>query len=1251
MRLLLLFISLLLPTLAFTQAMQPGTFNVCDGELLDPNGNKFYGNNQDITATYCPQTPGTQLAITFLWSDIIKGDLLCIYDGKNTQSPELSCSSRWTGARIVTQATANNTSGCLTLHWKTNGSRIGRGFAAKFECKPICQPIKPILDQSKPEFILENDIPIVRVCPGQLIELTASAIFPQNGVLYNQESAETEYEWLLPKGRSSKGKVLQWATTVPGGYIIGLHAKDKRGCKSLIPLKIKIEVADKPIITINDNFNISHCSPQILKANLDGDTIFNISTPTQYFEPFNVRVDSLPLPDGTGAAHESTIVISEFPNDAILEKSSDLKAICASMEHSWLRDLSIELISPDGRTLMLHNHPGRFGEEAVLGEPTQGDGNNTAPIPGKGYNYCWEDKNPNGDWLTFLKKNPGVRTLPADTYQSYDPFSVLVGSPLNGPWTIKILDHWEADNGWIFEWDITFNKDLPRSIDSFQTTITDFYWLPDNVMSVHTPKEIAYVPTSPGTLNPQVEFVNNIGCKYDTTVSFTVLPQNSPDCEPCQDQIDTLPSQIILNGDTVFFDLEASLNGSNVYKSLVNKVFSFSSNPPSRPLKNELNVLFPPASTLSANAEEIINIEVDIETDAAEDIVCTIVSPSGEELILLRNQGGASKGIGKVKFSVTGDEKFNKNTPLESIVLPFGNWKNLGGSSVEGKWKLIVSDADGFTKESILRSWSISFKPSFLPKLKTPINVFETKNRVYGSQPSNHSFYTFILENPDGCTQTLVYPVLVKQPCKLNIEKKDYKLPSCKNMEDGYASFIASGNQGPVVFEMNGRSDSTGVFNQLKVGQYEVFVIDSAQCQSKLITQIEEPPSLKAQMQQKVISCYPPLYDVDVLFQGNVKLMSFEWLDDTSVKSLNRKNLSPNEYRIKTYDDRGCLAYHPISLRELPTIKTTSKVNAPTCFDNKDGSIKLTFNQGAPPFNIVWENGQKGQSRVNLGEGTYVANIIDNNLCKQTTTIELQQPEELKAEIIIEPNWCQDEKDGAIKINADGGTQPYLYKLDNGPWQDEPLFFGLASDQYLIQIKDKQDCYFEEKVIIETKSDNKILSLNDNYELSFGDSIFLEPFSTLKQKINYAVWRFTNKSKISCDTCISGWITPYESGILNIYGYDNFGCDITYTAKLIVNGEAKVLVPTAFYPDDPTRINNRLRVHGQNGTVIEQFSVFDRWGTQIYESGPFPINSPEGWDGTYQGSPSPSGNYLYKVTVITASGASKQIVGHTLLKR
>jgi len=53
-------------------------------------------------------------------------------------------------------------------------------------------------------------------------------------------------------------------------------------------------------------------------------------------------------------------------------------------------------------------------------------------------------------------------TMTPGTYKPSGSMSVLVGSDLNGKWTIRVTDCWSLDNGFIFGWSIAFKPELVK---------------------------------------------------------------------------------------------------------------------------------------------------------------------------------------------------------------------------------------------------------------------------------------------------------------------------------------------------------------------------------------------------------------------------------------------------------------------------------------------------------------------------------------------------------------------------------------------------------------------------------------------------------------------------------------------------------------------------------------------------------------------------------------------------------------------
>lgn len=77
------------------------------------------------------------------------------------------------------------------------------------------------------------------------------------------------------------------------------------------------------------------------------------------------------LPDGTGAAYTNSIAINDFNVGQTLSSIHQINAICATLEHSYAGDLSIDLIAPNGAVIQLKGvgNTGSAVAACNLGEP------------------------------------------------------------------------------------------------------------------------------------------------------------------------------------------------------------------------------------------------------------------------------------------------------------------------------------------------------------------------------------------------------------------------------------------------------------------------------------------------------------------------------------------------------------------------------------------------------------------------------------------------------------------------------------------------------------------------------------------------------------------------------------------------------------------------------------------------------------------------------------------------------------------
>ncbi len=108
---------------------------VCGGNLVDSGGIAGnYSNNENVTTTVNPVTPGELVTVTFTTFNTQAGsDFLRIYDGPDATFPLLATLS---GTTLPPSYTSSAVSGALTFVFISNGTTVAAGYTANISCGP-----------------------------------------------------------------------------------------------------------------------------------------------------------------------------------------------------------------------------------------------------------------------------------------------------------------------------------------------------------------------------------------------------------------------------------------------------------------------------------------------------------------------------------------------------------------------------------------------------------------------------------------------------------------------------------------------------------------------------------------------------------------------------------------------------------------------------------------------------------------------------------------------------------------------------------------------------------------------------------------------------------------------------------------------------------------------------------------------------------------------------------------------------------
>ncbi|MBS1548090.1 MAG: PKD domain-containing protein, partial [Bacteroidetes bacterium] len=490
-----------------------GGTSTCTGAFLDSGGQgaSGYSNNENYTYTICPDAAGGAISLNFITFNLSTAgaapiDAMSIYDGNSTAAPLLGT---WTGTSLqgqVVSASAGNSTGCLTVVFQSNNAGTGV-FAATITCYQPC---------TRPTALANNGpVSPLKICPGEAVSFDGSGSYAATGFNIANRT------WDFGDGTVVNNAPASVSHTYaqPGAYTAQLYLEDNNGCASTNRVDLLTLVGTAP--NFNGTTGANGCSAESLCLN-------GVVNPTTWNEtPDPDLGGGVFLPDNVGDCFSTTLTFSQFAPGQTLTNVNQLLDICVNMEHSFMGDLIIQIISPTGQTVVLHQ---QGGGGTYLGIPVDNDA--TPNIQGTCWNYCWSPSATNGTWAA----NAGG-TLPSGTYESVQPLSGLVGSQLNGTWTFQVCDMWGIDNGFICDWGLSFDPSIYPGLVQFTPVYgagcDSSFWSGPNITSTSANcDQICTSGLAPGDHLFTYTVTDDFGCTYDTTVNVTIVPDLQVDAGP-----------------------------------------------------------------------------------------------------------------------------------------------------------------------------------------------------------------------------------------------------------------------------------------------------------------------------------------------------------------------------------------------------------------------------------------------------------------------------------------------------------------------------------------------------------------------------------------------------------------------------------------------------------------------------------------------------------------------------------------------
>jgi gliding motility-associated-like protein len=1063
--------------------------NDCNGFFLDSGGgNGAYGPNENFTTTICPDlSTGTHIRLNFSGVDVAGGDFLCFFDGPDATAPPLGCSNEYLpGAPFIIQATAANPSGCLTVTFTSDASGQGAGWAAAIECIPACQIITAVLNSVLVNSVLITDLTdttYIDICPGDQVTFSGNGLYPQNGVLYNHSDFTSSFEWTFGDGATGLGLNTSRIYNEPGGYIVQLTITDQFGCTNTNYLSQRVRVATLPEFSLSQDWDNTICVGDTIAigATVNADSSSSVLTvlpPTEgSFISAGVRSDSLPLPDGTGAAYTSSVFFSQFSPGQVLTDINDLLGICVNMEHSYLRDLEISISCPDGTSVTLHNFAGQTGGEVFLGEPFEADEGFNPPIPGVGFDYCWVPGAPNPTWIQYANMF-APQTLPAGDYSSFQPLTNLLGCPLNGEWTITVNDLWAVDNGYIFSLSVNFDPDIYPALEVFTPNYIDWEW--DSIPSItyFSQDSIQASPANAGVAAYSFFIYDDFGCTWETSVPVTILPFTHPDCYNCLDNINPVPDTTVCPGDPVTLDIGVAPQAPAVtFEAYENYSFGFANHPHTNPFLSRINVNSIIPTVITNPVQDIASVCFDLNTNFLSDIIVRLQAPNGVVMELTSNNGGSSDFYTNTCFTPTSIVPITAGvTPFTGNYQPEGAWATLNGAPINGEWRLQVSDGAGLSFFGTFNWWSITFNT------QNNINYSWTPNNTLSctdcpdpvAAPLASTSYFAQSIDSYSCLSYDTIQVLVSPPIPAPVV-------ACDASQAGEAFFSWTQVDTFIQYEVNvnnqGWEPANGPLSHLVTGlpngalaTIQVRVVNDGSFCDALIGFSD---CITCTVDVTVVSSSPVLCagecngSVQLLGVGGLPPFTFTVMSVDGTYSQTQaanglfSNLCPGAHIGIVEDVGGCLDTVAFVIGDAtPLSLSVVETESVSCFGDNDGVATAIPSGGTGVYSYIWSDpiAQILPSAILLFAGPVSVTVTDGNGCQITGSTVIQQPQELTLTPSSAPVLCFGGATGSGQVSVSGGTYPYSYLWNNPAGTTDSIVANLPAGVYAVEVTDANGC-------------------------------------------------------------------------------------------------------------------------------------------------------------------------------------------------
>ncbi|MBK6994596.1 MAG: gliding motility-associated C-terminal domain-containing protein [Lewinellaceae bacterium] len=539
--------------------------------------------------------------------------------------------------------------------------------------------------------------------------------------------------------------------------------------------------------------------------------------------------------------------------------------------------------------------------------------------------------------------------------------------------------------------------------------------------------------------------------------------------------------------------------------------------------------------------------------------------------------------------------------------------------------------------------------------------TFNWSNGQVGGGASNLAIglYTVTATDPRGCTGTQI--VVIQELDSIEVLTA-YAPPTCPNDADGVVAVVliegglgmGDSTQYNYQWSLPGAPNST-VASGFSAGNYTLTVTDFQGCMGIHQFNVEEPPAITVQLAVEDVSCFG-FSDGSAAVTGvqnAVGAVNFQWNTNETTPSID--SLPSGNYSVTATDSKGCTAVVLTNVQQPEPLVLSFDVQPLVCASDSNAIVNTSVTGGTPGYVFLWDNDATTAEIQGLVAGNYALQVTDVNGCIIADSVDVTQPDALLVTVELTEPECFGGQDGRIRLLASGGSTPYRYSINAGPFVGSGVFLALGAGAYNFQVRDANGCLASTAAMLGQPPQIQ-LTVGLDTTLILGDSLLISSTVNNAVGITTFVWGSALVDSIFCadlPDCEAIWVKPVTTNTYHLTVTDANGCTGKDEIRVTVEKPRGVYVPTGFTPNGDFE-NDLLVVHGKSQQVrkVLVFKIFDRWGELIYEDHNFSVNdTTRGWDGSFRGQPCDPAVFVWLLEAEYKDGHIDLLKGNVTLLR